>query len=579
MQRAHLRCSIGLCFILCCQSTLAERPWRAATSAHYEVLSQLDDRATADWMRDFDQFIAATSGVLQMDLRSLPPLTVVLFDRDKDYAPFKLQRPNGETANVAGQFILRPTASLIAMALEGDSPELRRTLQHEATHWLMSADQTRQPAWFAEGIADMFSTFERHADKVDWAKPIDSHLAVLRRSGTEPLAQFLVEPSAVFDRDDHMGHFYAQAWAFTHFLLLDPTRRALLLKFLETYRTESGETTVERVFGPQLKDIEHDFRLYIERPKLNYMVQPAKSTVEPPPLRPASAQQVEASLGLLALGAHRLELAQQHAAKAVELDPNASDGDRVLAYLERENHEMGKAAQHAQAAIDHGSKDGGLYVLLGDAYATGPLDEKPDAAQERVKLYEKAINLSPHQADFYERLTDALFSIEKPRDEDEKFLNVGLRLFPGNDWLRVGTAVVDSKLGRQQVAMATLDTVLRPQSTLDPSQRSYAASQRRRWLLETMRSEIDSAEDKNDFAGARAVIVRYRERVGEDADTATYLTDLEKSLQLRELLAKYNAALHARNKAEIRASGQSLLALPDLPQNIRDSVQQQLRRP
>jgi tetratricopeptide (TPR) repeat protein len=223
-------------------------------------------------------------------------------------------------------------------------------------------------------------------------------------------------------------------------------------------------------------------------------------------------------------------------------------------------------------------QDSGLFILLGDTALSGSGDERPNAMQERVDLYEKAINLSPRQASFYERLTDALFSIEKPREEDEKFLTIGLRLFPGNDWLRVGTAVVDSKLGRQEAAMTTLDSVLRPQSTLDPSQRRYAQDLRRRWLLDAMQSELDTAQQKKDFAGARAVIARYRERVGDDSDTASYLTELENSMRLNEVLAKYNAALHAQNKAQIRELGNQILALPDLPANIRTSVQKQLGR-
>ena len=94
----------------------ADRPWRMATTTHYRLLSQLNERDTSAWMRNFDQFILSTSDVLQMDLRALPPLTVVLFDRDKDYAPYKLVRPNGETANVAGQFVWRPSWSMIGMA-------------------------------------------------------------------------------------------------------------------------------------------------------------------------------------------------------------------------------------------------------------------------------------------------------------------------------------------------------------------------------------------------------------------------------------------------------------------------------
>lgn len=82
------------------------------------------------------------------------------------------------------------------MAHEGDGAGLRATLQHEATHRLMSVDQSRQPAWFSEGIAEMFSTFERQGDKVNWAKPIGPYLVLLQNATLEPLAQFLVEPGA-----------------------------------------------------------------------------------------------------------------------------------------------------------------------------------------------------------------------------------------------------------------------------------------------------------------------------------------------------------------------------------------------
>ena len=89
------------------QLVAGERTWRMATTPHYRLISQLNERETAEWMRGFDQFILSTSDVLKMNLQALTPLTVVIFDRDKDYAPYKLQR------NVAGQFVSRPTWSMI----------------------------------------------------------------------------------------------------------------------------------------------------------------------------------------------------------------------------------------------------------------------------------------------------------------------------------------------------------------------------------------------------------------------------------------------------------------------------------
>lgn len=552
------------------------RPWRMVVRPQYRLLAQLSDAEAEAWMRNFDQFILSTSDVLQMDLRALPPLTVVIFDRDKDYTPYKLQIPNGQTANVAGQFVRRPTWSMIGMAHDNnENAELRRTLQHEATHWLMSAEQARQPAWFAEGIAEMFSTFDRHFGKVDWGKPIIPHLSLLRGTGTIPLAQFLTEPSAIFDRDDRTQRFYAQSWLFTHFLMLskDPSRRELLVKFLRTFRSESGEATVNAVFGPTLKDVERDFKLYVEQPSYLYMTLPVKPAPDPPRLQPAPPALVEASLGFLALGARHYDLARAHAEKAISLDSTAPDGYAVLAYVALEKPDFDQAAVRAEEALQHGSNDSELFMLLGDSYVQGQNARKPDAAQMRVNMYENAINLSPRRLDIYDRLTQALFAIEKPRDEDSKFLGLGLRAFPGEDWLRVGTAVVDYRLGHRDVAMRSIDMALRTDSTLDGSQREYAAGLRGRWLIETMRTELEAAVNNSNFVAAHAIVSRYREQIGSGADFTPFLDAADKALELAELMSKYDAALRANNKAEARVIADKLLASPGLPADARKHLQ------
>jgi tetratricopeptide (TPR) repeat protein len=564
--------------ILAGQSLAAEPTWRQVVAPHYRVISELSDRDTLAWMRSFDQYIQSTSDFLKINLAALPPLTVVIFDRDKDYTPYKLLRPNGRTASVAGQFVRRPTWSMIGMAKETDSAEQRRTLQHEATHWLMSGDQARQPAWFTEGIAEMFSTFERRGDKVNWAKPIESHLAVLQNTRMEPLAQFLIEPSAIFDRDDRTGVFYAQSWALVHFLLFSEkaTRRPLLSQFLQLYKTESGETTVTTVFGSKLKDIENDFHLYIDQRSYGYMIEPLHLPPDPPPAQPAPADLVEGALGFLALGAERYDLARQHADKAITHDASSPEGHRILAYLAMENHEFAEATRQAEAAIDSGSKDSELYMVLGDSYESGANAQSPNAARARANQYENAINLNPRQRKYYERLAVALFAIDKPREDDAQFLEIGTKLYPGADWVRVGTAVVDYRLGHHEQAMSTMDAVLKPESTLDPSERTYATRLRTNWLLESMRTDIQDAANRNDYAAARALISRFRERVGDDSDAVSYLDEYSKRLDVAELMGKYSKARQAHDNMEARKLAEQLLTLPGLPGNMREMLQNQV---
>ncbi len=528
---------LWLCFIAlvlpCAQA--ADRPWKMATTAQYTLLSQASDLETREWMRGFDQFILSTADLLKFDLKALPPLTVLVFKSDKDYMPYKMRRPDGKTASVAGQFVRRPTWSLIGMSLAGDNEELRQTIFHEATHWLMSMDQARQPAWFSEGIAEMFSTFERRGDKVNWAKPLGSHLALLQ-DRTIPLSQFLIEPTALSNRDDRQLLFYAQAWAFTHFLMFsdDSRRRPLMLKFLEKFRSESGEATVKDVFGDQLPQIEREFHQFIGQSRYPYVIQPVKPAPAESALQPAPAVLVEASLGLLALSSERPELAQEHAKRAIALDANSPKGYELQAYIGLEKQDLEQAAAQAELALERGSRDSQLFVLMGDSYTQGRNSERPDAERARVSMYEKAINLSPRRREVYQRLAGALMPVDTPTETDLQFLNVGLRAFPGEDWLQVATALVEHRLGRHDSAAATLDKVLRPDSTLDPSEREYAQNLRRSWWVEAMNQELRAATSAHDIAAARAAISKYRDRLADVPEIATYLNELEASLKKAE---------------------------------------------
>ena len=215
-------------------------------------------------------------------------------------------------------------------------------------------------------------------------------------------------------------------------------------------------------------------------------------------------------------------------------------------------------------------------MLLGDSYESGANAQSPNAARARANQYENAINLNPRQRRYYERLAVALFAIDKPREDDAQFLEIGTKLYPGADWVRVGTAVVDYRLGHHEQAMSTMDAVLKPESTLDPSERTYATRLRTNWLLESMRTDIQDAANRNDYAAARALISRFRERVGDDSDAVSYLDEYSKRLDVAELMGKYSKARQAHDNMEARKLAEQLLTLPGLPGNMRDMLQKQV---
>jgi len=334
---------------------------------------------------------------------------------------------------------------------------------------------------------------------------------------------------------------------------------------------------VDAVFGPSLASVEHDFKLYVDQASYAYVKLPVKPAPAPPSPRAAPPALVEAALGALAFGSEHADLARTHAEKAIALDAKSPDGHVVLAYLALQNRDFDLAATHAEQALQLGSSDSDLFMLLGDSYQHGKNASSPDANLKRVSMYENAINLSPRRLAIYERLTEALFAIEKPRKEDAEFMALGLRAFPGDDWLRVGSAVVDKRLGNREAAMNTIETALRTDGTLDAAQRSYAAGLRAQWLMEDMRGELDAAVGKSDFAAAHAVVARYRERIGKSADVSSYLDEIDGQLQARELLSQFDTALRARKKAEAQALADRLMARPELPGSVKRQLQEAVR--
>jgi hypothetical protein len=557
--------------MLTMQSMAAGDEWRVLKAEHYTVVSQLSDRDTKSWAQEYDQFIASTAGMLRINASTLPPLTVVLFRQDKDFQPYKFRKDNGKAANIAGLFARRGTWGVIGMARDSERENTRRTIFHEGVHWLMAFDQGRQPAWFSEGVAEMFATFERTGGKVNWAKPIDNHLWQLNSSALMPLKDLMTARSALFDRDDRTGMFYAQAWAFVHFMTLgkDAAHRDKLTQYLHAYRTMSAEDAIATVFGAAFDELEREFRRYVSQRSFNYVQLPINVVPVLPDTVPASPGAAEVALGFLALGGGNIDLARTHATRVLELNPSQPQAYEMLAYLAEDDHDPDKAALHAEQAVMRGSTDADMFMKLGDSYRSGRNSDKPRAELLRTKLYENAINLTPRRLAPYEGLVEALAKLDKPTEEDGKFLALGVKQYPAEDWLKVGVAILAYKRSDHANAISTMAEALRANSSLDGSQRDFAVHLRRNWYVNAMNDQIAAAREKNDPRAALAVIESYRERLADDEDLRRYLKELKGTFEVQDLLDQVRRAQSAGRNGEARALLDQLLARDDLPPDLR----------
>jgi hypothetical protein len=571
-----------LAFLAAPQSVTAAEGWRMVTTEHFRVLSQAGDRQTQLWIRNYEQFISATSKAVGIKPNALPPLTMILFARDKEFTPYKMVRPDGKAAKISGQFVRLGGISAIALAVDSDQEETKRVIYHEGVHWLMSRDPNRHPAWFAEGIAEMLSTFEQNGSKVNWAKPISSHLEQLNGNGLLPLQDFLVRTDALQDQDREDDRYYAQSWAFVHFLMLSqPSRVPVLDRALAAYRQGSGEAAVREAFGVNLAAIEKDFNHYVQQAAFSYLTFPVETTRESPASTAAPPAVVEAALGFMAMTIGKKDLAQQHAQRAVDLAADLPDGHEVLALLARQSKDEAAIRKHAEAALRAGSRSAEMYLLMAYSLSRERSGNFQAAAAARIPLLQKAIELDPRQRDAYRQLANDLMYYEKPRAEDVVPLEQGRRYFPNDDWINVGVAVAKTRLGGGDAALQAIQIALRPESTLTADQRRSVSSVRRNLLMQAMDAELKAAQETRDFTAGREIVAKYRGIAGDDKEITDYLQRRDHQFEMNQLVQRVNTAMAAGRTAELNPLFEQILAHPAVTPELRsmvDTTRQRLRQ-
>jgi tetratricopeptide (TPR) repeat protein len=418
----------------------------------------------------------------------------------------------------------------------------------------------------------MLSTFEQAGNTVNWAKPIDSHLEQMQQQGVMPLPEFLVRVDALRDQDKRDDRFYAQSWAFVHFLMLsgDKTRPQLLNRFLTLYKTKPGDEVVREVFGTDLTQLERDFNQYVGKAAYSYLTVEAQPVADPPASVPAPLAVVEAALGMMALAIGDKELAQQHAKRAIESSPDLPDGHQLLAYIAHENEDFAAAGRHAEAALNAGSRDSELHMLVAQALARENFAESSAA---RIQHYRQALELNPTRHDTYEQLANDLLFVNQPQAEHQLMLEQGQRLFRNDEWIRAALATVKTRLGTANNALQVIDETLRPTSTIADFQRRNLVSARRNVLMQNMDAELKIAQETNDLAAARAIIARYRQAAGDDAQIQSYLQRRDNQFEMSQLIDRMNAALPNRRAAELNPLFDQILANPAVTPDLREFIE------
>lgn len=458
-----------------CAPAAAKEQWSKVESTYFTLHAECSPTDARAWAVSFAEFCRYATGILGIPPTQLQPLTIVLFKNRAELKRYYKRDPapggglagasaTNDRNELGAMTVRRETGTIIATSLNWDDRDTRQLFYHLGTYWFLSGFKEPGPAWFQAGLASAFETFSVAYDTIQVGKALEGEVQFLREHQLMPLPQlFGIEFGDLNGRSDTRQRlFQAQSWALVHYLIFGretmaggKTRSPMLADFMEAMqRGEAAEPAFKRVFGTDYDGMIRRLDNYVTSGRY------AVVTIKFDPL--AVAAELKASvetdgereivLGYACLAGLSPAQARRHFFTAATLPGGelpAAENLGEMAMLEQNDQE---ARTHYARAVALGSRDFHAYYFLGDEMMRDAMRNpgtipRFDArqAREAASRFEEAINRYPKYMPSYERLALLMPSVEKFSNDDRQFLELGLRVAPGNDLIEAGLGVWELK--------------------------------------------------------------------------------------------------------------------------------------
>lgn len=431
---------------------LAADKWVRIQTTHFTLVGNASDGTIRRVGENLEQFREAVTRLLPKAKTESPVNTVVLvFRDDSSFTPFK-PLYNGKPANVAGYFQSGSDVNYIAMRGDLEAP---RVIYHEYFHQVAADTMGRLPAWFNEGFAEYYSTFEIFGkdQKAIVGKPIAEHMELLRRrSLLSPEVLFSVtHGSPYYNEEGKQGLFYAQSWATIHYILLSDggkrrNQMTALLRQLEdgASAAESIKAAFEMDLGTFQKQVDEYINDRLTLPATEYTFA-NKLTVEAAAKGlPLTEAEVQFYLGDLLLHFGRREDAETYLKKSIGLDSKLASAQASLGMLRLRDGDAAEALKYLKNAAESDSKNHLIHfyyaqTLQSEGAGSPPNEERLQTIRAELK---KSLALSPNFLPAVDLLAYANLTRNADLDESAVLLRGALEAAPSRDNLRLRLAEV-----------------------------------------------------------------------------------------------------------------------------------------
>lgn len=438
-----------LFFLAISGSAFASRPdrWVEVRSPHFLVISNSNDKGAAKVAMQFEQMRAVFHKLLPTAADDTGiPITVLALKDKKSFQALEPAAYLGKgKLDLAGYFMRSPDQNYILLRLDAQGEHPYFSVYHEYTHYMLRHDASWLPLWLNEGQAEFFQTTEFDGKSVRLGQPSLGNLQLLRERSLIPLTTlFQIDHSSPYYHEEDKGSiFYAEAWALTHYLMLNDFRN-------KTHRVQDYAdllqqhkdpvAAAQQAFG-DLNRLQRDLNTYVQRSIFSYFIMKTPDTVGPSSLQaaPVSVADVDAIRANVLFLNQRTAEAEALLNQVLQADPNNALAHEIMGIMKFRQGDMAAAQKWFGESVKLNSDSYLAHyyyaVLLFRSHEPGQ-----DVAIE--SSLQAAIKLNPNFAPPYDALATFYASRHEKFDEAHRLNLQAVTLDPGNIHYRINAAEV-----------------------------------------------------------------------------------------------------------------------------------------
>jgi len=508
---------------------LPDKPqkWLEVRSPHFTVITNGNEKQARRVLGQFERIREVFHTAFpRLKVDTSAPIIVIAAKDEKTFeglGPGDWKK-RGQMKRL-GFFLRGPDKNFVLLRLDVEGTNLYHTVFHEYTHLLMNQNVKSLPLWLDEGLAEFYGNTRILGNEVHLGYPSEAHVRFLRDHPLIPMATFFqVDHSSPYYKEEQKGAvFYAQSWAFVHYLMVARTKQggSALPTFVALLMQDvSGLDAATRAFG-DLKELQREVDSYIRRAGYNFLrVKTAISEEDVSlPARELTPAESAALRGDFLAHNQEYERARALLEDALKQDPGNALAHETMGFIELRQEHLAEAKKWFSEAVRLDSRS---YLAH---YYHAMLTEREGQDEKHLREAEaslrRAIELNNEFAPAYGALAGLMGRQGKDLNSALAIARRAIQLEPGVQGYHLVAASLLMRMGgvgeARQIAERLVNTAKSPQDRgnaemLLASIERYQRNQEAKKQAEE-RARVEAAEFKRQLEAARK---RVAERAQEE---------------------------------------------------------------